>query len=253
MYRLVLVRHGESEWNRDNRFTGWTDVDLTEKGIEEAKKAGLSLKEAGITFDRAYTSLLKRAIKTLYFILEEMDLLWIPVHKSWRLNERHYGGLQGLNKAETAQQYSEEQVLIWRRSYDIAPPKLSLTDPRHAGNEKKYQDLNREVIPLTETLKSTYERMLPYWLEEIAPQIKEGDDVLIVAHGNSLRALVKHLEKINNKDILKVNIPTGIPLIYELNSDFSVEKKYYLGDQKDIEEAVKLIAKQGKTQSITKE
>jgi 2,3-bisphosphoglycerate-dependent phosphoglycerate mutase len=246
MFKLVLVRHGESLWNRENRFTGWTDVDLTQTGIAEAKKAGDILNEEDFTFDIAYTSVLKRAIKTLYFILDEMDLLWIPVKKTWRLNERHYGALQGLNKAETASKFGEEQVLIWRRSYDIAPPKLTVDDDRYPGNDHKYHNLDQKSLPYTETLKGTYERLLPYWVDEIAPKIKKGSNVLIVAHGNSLRALVKYLENISEEEILKLNIPTGIPLIYELSANLEVLNKYYLGDKEAIEAAERKVAEQGK-------
>lgn len=246
MFKLVLVRHGESLWNKENRFTGWSDVDLTETGIEEAKKAGELLIKEGFNFDLAYTSVLKRAIKTLYFILDEMDLLWIPVIKTWRLNERHYGALQGLNKAETAAKFGEEQVLIWRRSFDIAPPSLTKTDPRYPANDYKYQNLDPRSLPLTETLKGTCERLLPYWVEEIAPNIKKGIKVLIVAHGNSLRALVKYLEDLSPEEILKHNIPTGIPLVYELNDQLEVLNKYYLGDAKAIASAREKISKQGK-------
>ena len=246
MFKLVLVRHGESLWNKENRFTGWTDVDLTETGIGEAKKAGELLAKEGISFDLAYTSVLKRAIKTLYFILDEMDLLWIPVIKTWRLNERHYGALQGLDKAETAAKFGEEQVLIWRRSFDIAPPSLTKTDPRYPGLDIKYQNLDQKSLPLTETLEGTCERLLPYWVDKIGPKIKKGQQVLIVAHGNSLRALVKYLEDIAPEEILKYNIPTGIPLVYELNNQLEVLNKYYLGDAKAVASAMEKVLEQGK-------
>ena len=244
--KLVLLRHGESIWNKENRFTGWTDVDLSQKGIEEAKKAGQVLKEKGYTFDVAFTSVLKRAIRTLWFVLDEMDLMWIPVYRSWRLNERHYGALQGLNKAETAAKYSEEQVLIWRRSYDIRPPSLEKTDERYPGNDPIYRDLAKKNIPLTECLKDTVERFLPYWHEVLAPTIKSGKRVIISAHGNSLRALVKYLDHISDEDIVKLNIPTGIPLVYELDDELKPIKSYYLGDPEEVAKAMEAVARQGK-------
>ncbi|MCX7798146.1 MAG: 2,3-diphosphoglycerate-dependent phosphoglycerate mutase [Melioribacter sp.] len=244
MYKVVLLRHGESEWNKLNLFTGWTDVDLSEKGVEEAHQAGKVLKEEGYTFDIAFTSVLKRAIKTLYIVLEEMDLMWIPVIKSWRLNERHYGALQGLNKAETAEKYGIEQVKLWRRSYDIPPPPLDENDDRYPGKDPRYKDLDKKDIPLTESLKSTVERFLPYWHETIAPTIKSGKKVIIAAHGNSLRALVKYLDNISDEDIVELNIPTGIPLIYELDDDLKPIKHYYLGDQEAINAAINAVAKQ---------
>jgi len=244
--KLVLLRHGESIWNRENRFTGWTDVDLSEKGIEEARKAGQVLKEKGYTFDVAFTSVLKRAIRTLWIVLDEMDLMWIPVYRSWRLNERHYGALQGLNKAETAAKYSEEQVLIWRRSYDVRPPSLEKTDERYPGNDPIYRDLAKEDIPLIECLKDTVERFLPYWHEVLAPMIKSGKRVIISAHGNSLRALVKYLDHISDEDIVKLNIPTGIPLVYELDEDLKPVKSYYLGDPEEVARAMEAVARQGK-------
>ena len=244
--KLVLLRHGESIWNRENRFTGWTDVDLSEKGIEEARKAGQVLKEKGYTFDVAFTSVLKRAIRTLWIVLDEMDLMWIPVYRSWRLNERHYGALQGLNKAETAAKYSEEQVLIWRRSYDVRPPSLEKTDERYPGNDPIYRDLAKEDIPLTECLKDTVERFLPYWHEVLAPTIKSGKRVIISAHGNSLRALVKYLDHISDEDIVKLNIPTGIPLVYEMDGELKPIKNYYLGDPEEVARAMEAVARQGK-------
>jgi 2,3-bisphosphoglycerate-dependent phosphoglycerate mutase len=246
MYKLVLVRHGESIWNKENLFTGWTDIDLSEKGLNEAIQCGRLLKESNYTFDVAFTSYLKRAIKTLYLIQEEMDLLWIPVYKSWRLNERHYGELQGLNKLETVEKYGEEQVKIWRRSYDVPPPKLEKTDKRYPGNDSKYKELSEDEIPLTESLKDTVKRFVPYWENEIKPFIKQGKKVIIVAHGNSLRALIKHLENVNEKDIVELNIPTGIPLVYELNEDIKPFNKYYLGDEEYVKKATELVANQTK-------
>jgi 2,3-bisphosphoglycerate-dependent phosphoglycerate mutase len=248
MYKVVLLRHGESEWNQKNLFTGWTDVDLTQKGIAEAKRSGKLLKENNFVFDIAYTSVLKRAIRTLNIVLDEMDLMWIPVIKSYRLNERHYGALQGLNKAETAQKYGDEQVLIWRRSYDTPPPPLDETDERYPGKDPRYADLPKEEIPLTESLKSTVERFIPYWHETIAPTIKSGKRVILAAHGNSLRALVKHLDNISEEDIVKLNIPTGVPLVYELDEDLKPIKHYYLGDQSEIEAAINSVANQTKKQ-----
>jgi len=246
MMKLVLLRHGESIWNKENRFTGWTDVDLSKKGIEEAKKAGQLLKDEGFTFDVAFTSVLKRGIRTLWIVLDVMDLMWIPVYRSWRLNERHYGALQGYYKAKMAKEIGEEQVLIWRRSYDIPPPALKSSDPRYPGTEVKYKGLNPDDIPLTECLKDTVERSLPYWHETIAPTIKKGKEVLISAHGNSLRALVKYLDNVSEDEILKLNIPTGIPLIYELDDDLKPIKHYYLGDAEEVKEAMEAVANQGK-------
>lgn len=246
MYKVVLLRHGESQWNKENRFTGWTDVDLTEKGVEEGKQAGRLLKENGFTFDHAYTSVLKRAIKTLFFATEEMDLLWVPVTKSWRLNERHYGALQGLNKAETAAKHGDEQVLVWRRSYDTPPPALEKTDERYAGNLPHYANMDQKDIPTSECLKDTVDRFLPYWLETIAPEIKKGKKLIIAAHGNSLRALVKYLDDISDEDILKVNIPTGMPLVYELDENLKATNKYYLGDAEAVKKAMESVANQGK-------
>ena len=246
MIKLVLLRHGESIWNKENRFTGWTDVDLSEKGIEEAKKSGQVLKSEGFIFDIAFTSVLKRAIRTLWIVLDEMDLMWIPVYNSWRLNERHYGALQGLNKSETASKYGEEQVLVWRRSYDIQPPALEKTDPRCPGNDPRYKELEEKDIPLTECLKDTVERFLPYWHETMAPAIKTGKKVLISAHGNSLRALVKYLDNIPDDMIVSLNIPTGIPLVYELDENLKPIKNYYLGDAEEVKRAMESVAKQGK-------
>jgi 2,3-bisphosphoglycerate-dependent phosphoglycerate mutase len=230
MIKLVLLRHGESTWNKENRFTGWTDVDLSERGREEAKAAGKLLKEGGYVFDVAFTSVLKRAIRTLGLALDELDLLWIPVTKSWRLNERHYGALQGLNKAETAAKHGDAQIKIWRRSYDIPPPPLTLDDERHPSRDPRYAGLDPKLLPLTESLKDTVDRFLPYWHESIAPAIRSGKRVIIAAHGNSLRALVKYLDNVPEADIVELNIPTGIPLVYELTDDLKPIRHYYLGD-----------------------
>lgn len=246
MKKLVLLRHGESIWNKENRFTGWKDVPLSEKGVEEAKKAGQLLKKEGFSFDVAYTSVLKRAIKTLWLALEEMDLMWIPVARTWKLNERHYGALQGLNKAETAAKYGDEQVLIWRRSYDIPPPPLEKTDERYPGNDPRYKGLGPNEIPLTECLKDTVARFVPYWESTIVPDIQSGKSVLITAHGNSLRALMKHLDNIPNEKIVEMNIPTGIPLVYELDDNCKPIRNYYLGDPEEIRKAIEGVAKQGK-------
>jgi 2,3-bisphosphoglycerate-dependent phosphoglycerate mutase len=246
MYKLVLVRHGESDWNKKNLFTGWTDVDLSEKGVVEATAAGTTLKEEGYTFDIAYTSVLKRAIRTLWLTLDGLDLMWIPVIRDWRLNERHYGALQGLNKAETAAKYGDDQVLVWRRSYDTPPPVLEKSDERYPGHDRRYADLSEEELPQTECLKDTVARFLPLWHEQIAPTIKAGKRVLIAAHGNSLRALVKYLDEIPEEEIVKLNIPTGIPLVYELDENLKPIKHYYLGDQEAINAAINKVANQGK-------
>jgi 2,3-bisphosphoglycerate-dependent phosphoglycerate mutase len=246
VHKVVLVRHGESDWNRQNRFTGWTDVDLSEKGIQEAKAAGEVLKDQGFEFDVAYTSVLKRAIRTLWLVLDEMDLMWIPVHNDWRLNERHYGALQGLDKAETAAKFGEEQVLIWRRSYDIRPPALTGDDPRYPGRDPRYKSLTKEQLPLSECLKDTVERFLPLWQDTIAPTIRQGSKVIIAAHGNSLRALVKYLDKVSDEDILHLNIPTGLPLVYELDEDLKPIRSYYLGDPEAVRKAMDAVAAQGK-------
>lgn len=246
MFKIVLLRHGESFWNKENRFTGWTDIDLTENGIYESIEAGKTLKNANFDFDLAYTSILKRGIRTLWHVLEEMDLQWIPVEKNWRLNERHYGALQGLNKSEIAKIHGQEQVLIWRRSYDIRPPALEENDPRYPGSDKRYKDLKKEEIPTTECLKDTVNRVLPYWKKTIAPQVLKGKKVIIVAHGNSLRALMKHLDKISEQDIVNLNIPTGIPLVYELNSKLKPIKHYYIGDQSKIQKKIDSVRNQGK-------
>jgi 2,3-bisphosphoglycerate-dependent phosphoglycerate mutase len=249
MHKLVLLRHGESLWNRENRFTGWTDVDLTDHGREEARRAGRLLKESGYLFDVAYTSVLKRAVKTLWLALEEMDLMWIPIHNSWRLNERHYGALQGLNKAETAQKFGEEQVLVWRRSYDTPPPALAADDPRHPGGDPRYATLSGAELPRTECLKDTVARFLPYWHETIAPSVRSGRRVVIAAHGNSIRALVKYLDDVSDADIIGLNIPTAIPLVYELDDALKPLRHYYLGDPSMIEAAVKAVASQGKARA----
>ena len=244
--KLVLLRHGESVWNKENKFTGWTDVDLSEKGMSEAKEAGRVLKKEGYAFDIAYTSVLKRAIRTLWLVLDEMDLMWIPIYNSWRLNERHYGALQGLNKSEMAQKFGEKQVLIWRRSYDTPPMALEKKDSRYPGNDPIYKGLAEKDIPCTESLKETVARVVPYWKETIAPDLKSGKGVIIAAHGNSLRALVKYMDDISEEDIVKLNIPTGIPLVYELAKDLSPIKHYYLGDQSKIQAAIESVASQGK-------
>ncbi|MDF3035520.1 MAG: hypothetical protein K0S28_794, partial [Paucimonas sp.] len=244
MYKIVFMRHGESTWNLENRFTGWTDVDLTEKGLAEARQAGKLLKEAGFTFDLCYTSVLKRAIRTLWTTLDEMDLMWLPVVHNWRLNERHYGALQGLNKAETAAQYGDEQVLVWRRSYDTPPNALDANDPRASYNDPRYAGLKKEEIPLTECLKDTVARVLPAWNEQIAPAIRSGKRILISAHGNSLRALIKYLDGISDDDIVGLNIPNGQPLVYELDADLKPIKSYYLGDASAIDAALKAVASQ---------
>ena len=252
MKKLVLLRHGESVWNRENRFTGWTDVGLSEHGVQEAVEAGRVLRREGYACDVAYTSVLKRAIKTLWLVLEEMDLMWIPIYRSWRLNERHYGALQGLDKAEMAARYGEAQILQWRRSYDVRPPALTPDDERHAGRDPRYAALKPNELPLTECLKDTVERFLPYWHETIAPTVRDGKRVLIAAHGNSLRALVKHLDRISDEHIVELNIPTGIPLVYELNDDLTPIRSFYLGDPEAVKRATQAIASQGKARGSTK-
>jgi 2,3-bisphosphoglycerate-dependent phosphoglycerate mutase len=242
--KLVLVRHGESTWNRENRFTGWTDVDLSERGIREAHDAAEALTKRGYTFDVAFTSVLKRAIRTLWIILEDMDLMWIPVYRSWRLNERHYGALQGLNKAETADKFGMEQVQIWRRSYDTPPPALSQADSRHPSHDPRYAEVSEEELPATESLKTTLGRVLPYWHEEIVPHLKQKKRVLISAHGNSLRALVKYLDSVSDQEITDLNIPTGIPLVYELDDRLSAQTHYYLADEDKVKEATAAVASQ---------
>jgi len=249
MKKVILLRHGESVWNKENRFTGWTDVDLTEKGAEEAGRAGELMREAGFVFDLAHTSVLKRAIKTLWLALERMDLMWIPVLHSWRLNERHYGALQGLNKAETAAKFGDEQVLAWRRSYDIPPPALAQGDQRCPGNDPRYRGLAPSQVPYTECLKDTVARVLPYWNQAIAPDIRAGKRVLIAAHGNSIRALVKYLDKVSDQDIVGLNIPTGVPLVYELDDALKPIRHYYLGDAAEVEKAMQAVANQGKAKT----
>lgn len=246
MYKLVLIRHGESTWNKENRFTGWVDIDLTEQGNHEAQQAGLLLKEAGFSFDLAYTSVLKRAIRTLWHVQDQMDEMYLPVVHSWRLNERHYGALSGLNKAETAKKYGDEQVLIWRRSYDTPPPALDPSDERTAFNDPRYAKVPREQLPLTECLKDTVARVMPIWNESIAPAIKSGKRVLIAAHGNSMRALIKYLDGISDDDIVGLNVPNGVPLVYELDENLKPIKHYYLGDPEAIAKAQAAVAKQGK-------
>jgi 2,3-bisphosphoglycerate-dependent phosphoglycerate mutase len=246
MYKLVLIRHGESDWNKKNLFTGWTDVDLSEKGMKEAHLGGKALLKEGYTFDLAFTSVLKRAIRTLWIVLDEVDLMWIPVIRDWRLNERHYGALQGLNKAETAAKYGDEQVLIWRRSYNILPPLLEKSDDRYPGADPRYQAIPEQDIPLGESLESTVNRFLPYWDKTIAPEIKKGKKVLISAHGNSLRALVKHLDRVSENNIVGLNIPTGIPLVYELDEKLQPITHYYLGDEETVKAAMQSVANQGK-------
>jgi 2,3-bisphosphoglycerate-dependent phosphoglycerate mutase len=246
MYTVVLLRHGESHWNKENRFTGWTDVDLSEKGVQEAHKSARLLREGGYTFDVAYTSVLKRAIRTLWIVLDDMDLMWLPVHRHWRLNERHYGALQGLNKAETAERHGEEQVMIWRRSYATPPPALTPDDERFPGRDPRYADIPKAEVPLTEALKDTVARFLPYWRETIGPVIQSGKRVLLAAHGNSLRALVKHLDNVSEEDIVGLNIPTGVPLIYELDDDLKPQRHFYLGDPDAVAAAQQAVANQGK-------
>jgi 2,3-bisphosphoglycerate-dependent phosphoglycerate mutase len=246
MYKVVLLRHGESQWNLENRFTGWTDVDLTTKGEEEARQAGVLMKQEGFEFDVAFTSVLTRAVRTLWIALTEMNMVWIPIINSWRLNERHYGALQGLNKAETAQKYGDEQVLIWRRSYDTQPPALTPDDPRYPGNDRRYADLTDAELPLTECLKDTVARFLPYWHDTIAPAIRSGKRVLIAAHGNSLRALVKYLDNISDEEIVGLNIPTGVPLVYELDDELKPIRSYYLGDPEEAKRKAEAVANQAK-------
>ncbi|MBL8517085.1 MAG: 2,3-diphosphoglycerate-dependent phosphoglycerate mutase [Betaproteobacteria bacterium] len=246
MHKVVLLRHGESEWNRENRFTGWADVDLSNAGVDEARAAGALLRDEGFEFDIAYTSLLKRAIRTLYIAQREMDALWVPVVKAWELNERHYGALQGLNKAETAAKYGEEQVKIWRRSYAIRPPALDPSDDRFPGKDRRYADLPPTSVPVAECLEDTVKRVMPYWNGVIAPQIRAGKRVLIVAHGNSLRALIKYLDKVSDTDIVELNIPTARPLVYELDADLRPSRRAYLGDAAAIEAAARAVADQGR-------
>jgi 2,3-bisphosphoglycerate-dependent phosphoglycerate mutase len=246
MFTLVLLRHGESLWNKENRFTGWTDVDLSKQGMTEAQEAGSILKKENYVFDVAFTSVLKRAIRTLWIVLDTMDLMWIPVERSWRLNERHYGALQGLNKAETAEKYGEDQVLIWRRSYDTPPPLLDKNDPRHPSNDLQYDAIDKTELTAGECLKDTVNRFLPYWKTTIAPVVRSGEKVLIVAHGNSLRALVKYLDQISDEEIVHLNIPTGVPLIYHLDEHLKPIQHFYVGDPEKIQKAIHSVASQGK-------
>ncbi len=246
MHKLVLLRHGESEWNQENRFTGWHDVNLTAKGEEEGRRSGRLLKDEGFAFDVVYTSLLKRAIRTMWLALEELDQTWVPVHREWRLNERHYGALQGLNKAETAAKHGEDQVLIWRRSYDIPPPALDIDDERHPAKDRRYANLPAENLPLSECLKDTVDRFMPLWQDTIAPMVQDGKSVLIVAHGNSLRALVKYLDGVSEEDIVGLNIPTGMPLVYDLDADLKPLDRRYLGDPEAVAKAMEAVANQGK-------
>ena len=245
-YKVIFLRHGQSQWNLENRFTGWTDVPLSEKGVEEARAAGKLLKEEGFSFDAAYTSTLKRAIKTLWLVLEEMDQMWIPVTKDWRLNERHYGALQGYNKAEMAEKVGEAQVKVWRRSYDVPPPALTADDPRYPGSDPRYKNLSAAELPLTECLKDTVARVLPYWNDVICPQIRAGKSLIIAAHGNSLRALIKYLDNVSNEEIIGLNIPTGIPLLYELGDDLRPVSHRYLGDEEAAKAAAEAVANQAK-------
>ncbi len=247
MFTLVLIRHGQSQWNLENRFTGWTDVGLTDQGILEAQTGAKVLLDTGYTFDACYTSVLKRAVKTLDIILENMDLLWLPVTKTWRLNERHYGALQGLNKAETTEKYGEKQVFTWRRSYDTPPPALTADDERYPGHDRRYADLGSDELPLTECLKDTVARVMPYWHDVLAPEIKTGKRLLIAAHGNSLRGLVKYLDQMSDEEIPRLNIPTGVPLVYELNDDLTPIRHFYLGDQDEIAKSINAVANQAKT------
>lgn len=246
MYKLVLLRHGESVWNKENRFTGWTDVDLSEKGVEEAKESGRLLKAEGYEFSVAYTSFLRRAIKTLWLCLEEMDQMWIPVYKSWRLNEKHYGMLQGLNKAETAKKYGDEQVLIWRRSYSTPPSPLAEDDERNPRIDPRYKNLPAEDVPLTEALENTVARIVPYWESDISESLKEHGQVLVAAHGNSLRGIVKYLKNMSEDEILKFNIPTGIPYVFEFDDDMKLQKDYFLGDPETVKKLMEQVANQGK-------
>lgn len=246
MYKLIIVRHGESAWNKENRFTGWVDVDLSEKGREEAKKAAQSIKDAGLTFDVAYTSVLKRAIRTLWIIMDELDLMWVPVYPRWQLNERHYGSLQGLNKSDMAAKFGEEQVKIWRRSFSTPPPFVEESDTYYPGNDLRYSKIDKLILPKGECLEDTVKRVLPLWNDEIVPDIKAGNNVIISAHGNSLRALVKHLDDISDFDILNFNIPTGIPIVYELDENIKPIRRYFLGNEEEVKKAMESVANQGK-------
>jgi len=246
MKTIVLIRHGESVWNQENRFTGWTDVDLTEKGVAEATKAGKLLKEKGYVFGQAYTSYLKRAVKTLNVVLDQMNLDWIPVEKNWRLNEKHYGDLQGLNKAETAQKYGDEQVLVWRRSYDVAPNPIPESDPRHPGNDIRYNAVDKKDLPATEALIQTVDRILPYWKEVIFPTLKTTDQVLVAAHGNSLRGIIKYLKNISDENIVNLNLPTAVPYVFEFDDNYNLVNDYFLGDPEEIKKLMDAVANQGK-------
>jgi len=246
MYQIVLIRHGESLWNKENRFTGWQDIDLSSVGMDEAKRAGVALRKENFNFDCAYTSVLKRALRTCWMVLDEMDLLWIPVEKNWRLNERHYGALQGLNKSETAEKHGEEQVKIWRRSYDTPPPAMDSSDLRHPSHDPRYKNVSQKDLPSCESLKDTVARFLPYWNEVVVPEIRKGQKVLMVAHGNSLRALVQHLENLSQTEIMELNLPTGIPLVYNLDRELKVISKRYVGDAAEVAKAVEAVANQGK-------
>lgn len=246
MHTLVLIRHGQSEWNLSNRFTGWTDVDLTKQGVAEAREAGRLLKEGGYEFDLCHTSLLKRAIRTLWLTLDEMDAMWLPVKKTWRLNERHYGALQGLNKAETAKEYGDDQVFTWRRSFDIPPPELAENDDRFPGLDPRYKDMNPETLPRCESLKTTIVRTMPYWFDVVAPQIQDNKRVLIVAHGNSLRGLVKYLDGMDDEAVTRLNIPTGVPLVYKLDANLQATDRFYLGDQEEAKKKAEAVANQAK-------
>lgn len=250
MYKVVFIRHGESLWNLENRFTGWTDVDLTEKGVAEAKAAGALLREEGFSFDITFVSLLKRSLKTAWMILEELDELWIPMERSWKLNERHYGSLQGLNKAETAAKYGEDQVLLWRRSYDVAPLPLEPDDQRSPLHDPRYQMLSTDELPLTECLKDTVERVIPYWEKEIVPACRAGKKILVVAHGNTIRALIKHLDQLSQEEIININIPTAVPLVYELDEELHPLRHYYLGDQEQIVAAMSAVAAQASQKKL---
>lgn len=246
MKKVVLIRHGESTWNKENRFTGWTDVDLTEKGIDEAHNAGKLLRKENFKFEKAYTSYLKRAIKTLNIVLDEMDLDWIPVEKTWKLNEKHYGMLQGLNKAETAAKYGDEQVLIWRRSYDVPPAPLSKNDERAPHQDARYKGVDEKQLPLTESLKETVERILPYWNDVIVPEMKNHNEIIIAAHGNSLRGIIKHLKNISNEDIVSLNLPTGVPYVFEFDDNMNLQRDYFLGDPEEIKKLMDAVANQAK-------
>lgn len=253
MHKLVLIRHGQSTWNLENRFTGWTDVDLTEQGVQEAVEGARLLQEAGFTFDICHTSVLKRAIRTLWLVLDRMDLMWLPVHRTWRLNERHYGALQGLNKAETAEKYGDDQVFEWRRSFDVPPPELDPSDERFPGRERRYAELDEAELPRSESLKLTIDRTMPYWFETISPQVRQGLKVLVVAHGNSLRGLVKYLDGMSDDEVTRLNIPTGVPLVYELDGSLKAQNRYYLGDPEEAAKKAQAVANQASVAKQDKE